>query len=123
MRPVSGFLSNDGNFFELRASANKHDAEMAIRAYCVEQNVDADKLVSHIEALADPILEFVNASRKEQKATKSRASIVYPEPHHARGHQADNSEREESTAPILEQSVDGHEPVPDMGSGSLAEKL
>lgn len=139
MRPVSGYLSDDGNFFELKASADKHDAEMLIRQYCVTHTpegmkileddrpipkcIDAEKVLSIIEALADPILEFVNASREEQKANESRTTIVHPEPKYARGYQADEFIAEAAAETILEQSPNGHEPMSDMGRGSLAEKL
>lgn len=120
MRPVSGFLSDDGNFFELKASADKHDAEMLIRAWCVEQNIDAEKLITYIEALADPILEFVNASREEQKINKARASI-HPEPIHAREHQTDDTQREEDVTTVLEQPFGGLKSMSYLGGGTQPE--
>lgn len=111
MRPVSGFLSDDGNFFELKASADKHDAEMLIREYCVTHTpegmkilesdrpipkcIDAEKVLSIIEALADPIMEFVNASREEQKVAEG--PVIDPDEY-----QADDDAREEDFETFLE---------------------
>lgn len=116
MRPVEGFLSDDGNFFESAVAARLHDAEMAIRAYCVTHTadgkdvshtdkvasdafvemplcIDADKLLPIIEALAEPIMEYLNA-HKEASASQSQINeerVAYPEASETRKHQEDGT--------------------------------
>lgn len=67
MRATSGFITNDGTFYERDVDAQLHDNEMNIRGLCVTHNVDAEKLITIIEALADPIMEYVHAFKAKIK--------------------------------------------------------
>lgn len=86
MQSVSGYLTIDGNFFNTEVEARLHEAETNIRVYCVTHTsegklipegtmgedvplcIDAEKLIPIIEALADPIMEYLNA-RQEASAS------------------------------------------------------
>jgi len=140
---VSGFLANDGNFFISEAEADLHNAEMQIQEWCESHKVDPDKVVQIIEALADPIKDYLRAKEAQEanivgekspeggwymdrlaKAAQTRETFRHdhtePEPA-VEEDQADEDGLGEAIDAILEQQIDGHEPVPDVGSGTQPE--
>jgi hypothetical protein len=110
-KPVQGYLAEDGTFFESKSRAELHDAEMSIRAYCVSHKppIDAEKLLVHIEALADVIQRYNNANAqvKAYIATEAQA-----------GERETNPEIKAPPAPLLKQSPDGHKSVSNVGRRS-----
>lgn len=121
-KPVSGFLSKDGMFFEKMCDSHKHDAEMLIRAWCSKNDIDAEKFITYIEALADPIMEYVNASREaieiptiiHREVEETREANIY---------QGDDERTEVIDETIFEQQIDRSQSVSDLGSSPLTKGL
>ncbi len=93
-KPVRGFLTTDGNFFEHKPLAELHEAEMQIRALCVSHTprpIDPEKFLSLIEAMADPIKAYQNAFKKcqDKELTINRNATGSTEPS---GDQANDGE-------------------------------
>lgn len=112
MKPVQGYMSDDGTFFESKLEATRHDYEMQIRAYCVSHTptIDAEKLMYHLEALADTATGYIDVTRQiEAHSSVASQAVAY---------QADEQEPEKAP-PVFEQSLGGHEPMSNVGSSSL----
>lgn len=116
MKLVTGYLSEDNMFFDTKVEAIKHDAELIILAHCVSHNLDSEKVFSIIEALADPIMEYVNAL----KDTEIPSFIQNSHSSQARENLAD-AFRIEASSTVFEQPSHRHEPMPDLGSGTQSE--
>lgn len=101
MRKVKGYLSNDNMFFDTKEGAVRHDAELMIISYCIEHNLDQAKVISIIEALAEPIQRYVNAHSEEASTSKSLQNSFTPETHLD---QADSGDDEELEA-VLQQPL------------------
>ena len=131
-RATSGYLSEDGTFFETEAEADLHTAEMKIIAYCVSHTpkpIDSDKLLAAIEALAAPIKEYLNAKDRLEapkndwnREVDEWADRISPSAK-TEEDQADKDESGEGIDAVLEQSVDGHEPMSNVGDGSQSEGI
>lgn len=122
MKPVKGFLSEDDMFFEIAADARKHDAEMLIRAYCVTHNLDAEKLITHIEALAVTITEYLNADQATEIPQFIKRDPQDSQTREVGEHQADSEGYAEPPA-LFEQPIDGREPMPYVGHRSRTKGL
>lgn len=121
MRSVTGFLSEDGMFFPTAQEAAKHDAEIQIIAWCVSHNIDQAKVFQIIEALADPITEYVNALAVEEEIDLPKFIGNHAEASLTREDFEDERPSEEDLEAILKQPPVRHEPMPDVGSGSRSE--
>lgn len=115
MQKVRGYLSDDGNFFKTAVEAKKHDAEMLIRAWCSVKNIDADKVIEIIEALADPIVEYVHAFKADKThRTKIPQILKDTETPRARRNKRDKGGGE-GPETLQQQQTNRREPVPNMG--------
>lgn len=76
MRKAKGYIADDGSFFEHEEDAEKHDAEMVIRTFCTIHHVDAEKLLSYVEALAEPIKDYLNADAKVKARNSPQAEVA-----------------------------------------------
>lgn len=140
---VAGFLANDGSFHETEAEADFRDAEEEIRAYCVTHTINDNVFIDVIEALADPVYRYLNAKdRIDVEATRKEVNGLTSQEqstgnggldHAVRDYlatqstvesdQADDEGTEDRLTSLLEQPTDGHEPMPDVGSGPSAESV
>lgn len=123
-KPVQGFLSDDGVFFDTFPEADMHNAEMKIRAFCVTHKpnpIDDERLFDIIEALAVPIKGYLHAKAVIEgiKAGNYRTRQA------AQAEEDKAGSDEDGTGPssIFEQPTDGHEPMPDMGDGTSTESI
>lgn len=131
----TGWLARDGKFFESIDECRQHEAREEIRAWCVEQNVMFEKLIIIIEALADPILEYVDASEKvrdqvtrpaqpaDEDGTESIEGIDQSGSPEAGQDQSDEQEAGERDAPVFEQSDDRSQPMSHVGRRSRSKNI
>jgi hypothetical protein len=63
---VSGFLTSDGAFYHTSAEAQRHEAQREIVQWCQRQQpaYQQASVLALIEALADPIQEYLHASEE-----------------------------------------------------------
>ena len=59
---ATGFLASDGTFFKRKKDARAYEAKMKILQWCELNSIDGDKVMTIIEAMAEPIMEYVDAS-------------------------------------------------------------
>lgn len=79
-KPAKGFLSNDETFFLTKAEADRHDAEMEIRVFCLSSNIDPERFLSAVRQMPLALLGYINAD-KECKERECAWSA--PEAHQA----------------------------------------
>jgi hypothetical protein len=125
MQRVAGYLADDGTFFVSKFEAMRHDALVAMQKWCESHDVDANRLIPIIEALADPIVEFVNASNEIKLAAQheNQAGLAQSYSHNAGDtdigeYPANDGEAESESQTILEQPSRGREPMPNVGSSA-----
>lgn len=98
-RAVKGFMSNSGIFFDNYDDARRKDAEDTIRQLCAEKQVKADSLLNLIEAMADPIKEYIDAYQASQNVPailKDRDAEDTREPDRYSSDDADGSDDNEA---------------------------
>lgn len=65
MERVQGYLTEDGTFYRTSAEARRHEAKLIIAEYCAHNSIKSvNKMLETIEALADPIMDYLNANNE-----------------------------------------------------------
>ena len=64
MKNVVGYLAEDGKFFKTAAECKRHEARHIIEEYCRYNRISCIKMLETIEALADPIMDYINADNE-----------------------------------------------------------
>lgn len=116
---ATGFLTRDNQFYTSEAEARKHEAEMEIRLMCGElkpKAIDPDRLLPALEAMADQILEYLNASQEARDHAEHLPNPIVSE------HHADDglTERDET---VQQFEADGHKSMPNVGRRSSAKTI
>lgn len=111
MKYVTGYLTNDGEFFEDIGEAKRKEAEDTLRKLCLASRVNAARLIDVIEAMADPIKDYIDA----YKATTAQAIKDTPR---VDRDPADDERGSADSPPVEQFEIGGHEPVSDLGNSS-----
>ena len=144
-RQVSGFLAEDGTFYESAHGAKRHDAEFLIVDLCVRADINETAILTFIRNNAYAIRDFIDADsflpEEEQTCTHDRPVQVETQPEEANAgvdrdrrslasqllslgtDQADDDERTEDNAAVQQLPVGGPEPLPDVGSRPRTEAV
>jgi hypothetical protein len=113
INPVSGFRTEDGNFFENEEEAVLHEAILKLAVAALDLGVDPDKLMRIIDACDKEIEHYITARRAARPTSIAVADL---------GEQFHERTAEEAEAK-LEQSLGGDGAVSDVGDGKLAETM
>jgi hypothetical protein len=113
INPVSGFRTEDGNFFENKEEAVLHEAILRLAVAALDMGVDPDKLMRTIDACDKEIEHYITARRAARPTSIAAAHL---------GEQFYERTTEE-VASELEQSFGGDGAVSDVGDGELAETV
>jgi|ERR1041385_280823 hypothetical protein len=136
VKPTSGFLSDDGNFFKTEAEAEFHEAETALMMALGSNHISGPAIdghmvlcVTHKHAIRRYLnaYEAVNqksddgkAAEEVERAELERLLAGYPE---TGGHTQDDAAGAERDAAVQPFARDGHSDVSDVGSGSHTEAV
>lgn len=74
MKQVSGFLSNDGKFFERQEEAVFHDAQEALVKVIAATDVDEERFLELINRFGAEIGSYLNAKIACESAAQHRAA-------------------------------------------------
>lgn len=76
MKPVSGFKTEDGNFFETDVEATYHEAEtdLMVALGLLSPNMDTSQFIATVEQVAKPLKEYLNAYAA--KSTLDQSNIA-----------------------------------------------
>jgi len=113
INPVSGFRTEDGNFFENEEEAVLHEAILKLAVAALDLGVDPDKLMRIIDACDKEIEHYITARRAARPTSIAVADL---------GEQFHERTAEEAEAK-LEQSLGGDGAVSDVGDSELAETV
>jgi hypothetical protein len=71
MKNVTGFLAEDGTFFKTSAECKRYEARRIIEEYCQYNSIKSvTKMMETLEALADPIMDYLNADHEVKEQEK-----------------------------------------------------
>ena len=84
---VSGYLAEDGTFFETEHECKRYEAEKMIRVLCESHNVNSDNFFAMINEWSNTIKEYYNADDGcAEKRAKAKGRIEF------RGEETDEPE-------------------------------
>jgi hypothetical protein len=124
MKKVSGYLADDGTFFDAEADVELYEALHALEFSVKNIGADPAKFMIVVEGCQDQLMRYLNA---QSKFKRSEALGPVPRatgssnPQPAVDHTNDRSA--EGHAPVLEQSADEPEHVPDIRGSIGAEAV
>lgn len=122
MKRVSGFLTNDGTYFDTEDEARLYDAMAALTFAATNVGANPKAVFVIVDGCMNQIEEYINAKRAHQKAEHANpfgpSAATPPVVNYT-----DDGTTETPIPSILEQSVDQYESMPDVGSGVIAEAV
>lgn len=122
MKRVSGFLTNDGTYFDTEDEARLYDAMAALTFAATNVGANPKAVFVIVDGCMNQIEEYINAKRAHQKA--EHANPFSAEPTASPAFNYTNDGTTETPIPsILEQPPHVDEYVPDVGSGVGAEEI
>lgn len=144
-KATQGFLAEDGTFFVSEREADMHTAEMKIRAFCVSHTppIDPDKFIEITEALADTVKDYLDAKDRDETeefepTSQEGSGIVgginrdtlpaWTKYNHVSGTEIEDNQDDDQSGKaepdaVLQFSIDGYEPVPDLGGSAQSESV
>jgi len=127
-RPVKGFLADDGTFFDSQEDVDLYDALHALRFHVTQIGANPEKFLIVLDGCARQVKDYLDAKEAYNKA-ESRDNGTNADPANGTtistplGVDHTKFFRPEEDASIQQQSIDGTEHVPDMGSSISAETV
>lgn len=118
-RPVKGFQSEDGAFFNTAEAAELHESEQRLVGVALLHDTDPEALMRIIHVIYPEIERYIAACREAQ-SLRIESRLVDPIPGIDPG---DDGSREADAQTKLEQPIGGSGSVPDLGDSQLAEAV
>lgn len=118
IKPVSGFQSFDGMFFDTLEAAELHEAEMRLIGSAFVLSIDPDRLMGVIHVLYKEIERYITACRNSAEAGGERRLTTYANERHG-----EHAAGEEGPQAKLEFTADGDSDVSDLGDSELAASM
>lgn len=119
MKRVTGFLADDGVYFDAKEDAELYEALHALEFSVRNIGADPAKFMIVVEGCQEQLRRYLDAkvSYEKSEATGPRPGAAPDSVDHT------NDSRTEAAAPVLEQSPDEHQHVPDVRSGVSTEAV
>jgi hypothetical protein len=121
MKRVTGFLADDGTYFDAKADAELYEALHALEFSVRNIGADPVKFMIVVEGCQEQLRRYLDAKagyeKSEATGPRPGAGTAPDSVDHA------NDSRTEAAAPVLEQSLDEHQHVPDVRSGISTEAV
>jgi hypothetical protein len=89
-KPASGFLANDGSFFEDEPECQRYEAERDLMVLCDTHGVNYENFIATLDAWHNPIGRYYDADDKCKVHQVGRA-VRFEEPERARDGFVDES--------------------------------
>lgn len=128
MRQASGFITEDGTFFETEEEAKLHEAEQWLRGQMVMHfpQIDVDGILNLVETLRTELGEYLNATAahlRTQTKKQNRTGDQDSSSSEVSGHLGHVSSAKEDLEALLQLPSRRPSHVPDVGSGPRTEKV
>lgn len=114
MKPVQGYLSDDGTFFDTAEDAKFYDAMHRLSFVLQNSSVNPERFITVIDKLHPEIRSYLDAKEARDIIDCGETKPVT---------RVDTTNNGQTTEAILEFTSDGDEPVSDVGRGQLNETL
>lgn len=111
MKEATGYLSEDGKFFESQEEAEEYEAWISLKNAIDE--VGVTDIVVVIATIPNEIRRYINANEAASKYRSLQANDSAK----------DEARRKRPAAFVLEQQANCDEPLSDMGSGIIKEEV
>jgi hypothetical protein len=129
-KPVKGFMTDKGNFFENEEEAEFHEADQDLRDKILDAGFDPDKFTALAVRFNSETRRYVNAyfeiNKQDEEESRDAISASYTVKEILNSIDADTANetgRAEDNAPAELQSPDRRSAVSDMGSGPRTEAV
>lgn len=120
MRPVQGYLTEDGTYYPKEEDARLHDAIQVVKGLCEShkpQPIAPERFLYLLNAWGPQIREFIDANEaaKDNQVKSDTSPSSGDTTYHSNGDALD--------APMVELKVSGHDDVSDVGNRTRTEGI
>jgi hypothetical protein len=126
VKPVQGYITSDGTFFESRKEATLYEAEMELRDSIVKEYpmVELERVMHLLRSVMPHLRSYCDAYFCTPNTTESEIGEASAEPTPTTdGHTGFFNGTEEDIKGVLKLPIRGHSHVPDLGHRPYAKEV